>query len=343
MIIYVAFIFLLILFPSKFRLRGINNIYLSIENCNAIKGIFILLIFASHFAIIYGRPYIHVLDTSYWRIRIALDQCVVVCYLFYSGYGIMASVSAKGMAYIRQFPRNRILQTLFIYDCSQALFLIFGIWCGYQYNIRQFIESFLAWKSFGNDNWYIFVIIGLYTISWFVFRNERANKASAMKITIGTLMFMLLLICAQKDSYWYNTMLCYPLGMWYYIYREKIEVVLKRDRYYFLTLGFIIIFYIIAHKFWKQSLAIYILTTWLFVLIIIFFTMKFEVKNRFLVYCGAHLQGLFLLHRLPMKFFKEFSIYTNNRYAWFILSVLLTFLLEFLFNQLILCATNRER
>lgn len=343
MIIFVAFIILLMLFPSKLHLKGINPSYLSKENCNGIKGIFILLIFISHFSIIYGQPYTHALDTSYWWIRTALDQCVVVCYLFYSGYGVMASVSTKGVEYIKAFPQKRILQTLFIYDCSQVLFLVFWIWRGYKYSIKQFVESFLAWESFGNDNWYIFVIIGLYVISYFALRNGKANRAGATKIAIGTVIFMLFLICAKKGSYWYNTMLCYPLGVWYYIYREKIETILRKNKFYFLVLLLMAIFYTVAHKFWKQNLAIYVLTTWLFVSIVLLVTMKYELKNRFLVYCGAHLQGLFLLHRLPMRIFKELSICTNNRYVWIILSVIITFLLEFLFHQVIVCATNRER
>ena len=86
MLIYLFFVGALVLMQSKWQLRGINDQYLIKENCNAIKGIFILLILASHFANTYGKNYTSFLDTSYWSIRIALGQCVVAPFLFFSGY-----------------------------------------------------------------------------------------------------------------------------------------------------------------------------------------------------------------------------------------------------------------
>lgn len=338
MVIYLVLIGLLILIPSKLQLRGINNMYLSKESCNAVKGVFILLIFASHFANTYGRGYTNALDITYWKIRMALGQCVVAHFLFYSGYGVMFSAAKKGKNYIKEFPRKRILQTLLIYDCSQLIFLIFQLWCGNHYDIKQFVLSFLAWSSFGNDNWYIFVIIGLYIISWLALKNGQVDKAGALKITVGALTFMLFLICAQQGAaYWYNTMLCYALGAWYFVCQDVIEKVLQKDIFYFLCVGAITALYLLTHKFWNQNLALYVLTILLFTLIVVFATMKFQIKNRFLIYCGEHLQGLFLLHRLPMRFFGRYSFFTDNLYIFFALSVITTFLLEFGFNRLIQC------
>lgn len=337
MVIYLVLIGLLILIPSKLQLRGINNTYLSKESCNAVKGVFILLIFASHFANKYGSGYTNVLDVTYWKIRMALGQCVVAHFLFYSGYGVMLSAARKGKNYIKEFPRKRILHTLLIYDCSQILFLVFQLWRGRQYDLKQFISAFLAWTSFGNDNWYIFVIIGLYIISWLVLKNGRPNKAGAMKITIGALAFMLFLICAGKGRYWYNSLLCYALGAWYFVYQEKIEEILKKDISYFLCLGILTLLYVLAHKFWDQNLFLFLSVLCLFALIVVLITMKFQIKNRFLVYCGEHVSGLFLLHRLPMNFLGDIPFFRNNLYIFFVSMVILTFLLEFIFSWLLRC------
>lgn len=338
MVIYLVLIGLLILFPSKLQLHGINDTYLSKESCNTVKGVFILLIFASHFANSYGRGYTNIFDTTYWEFRMALGQGVVAHFLFYSGYGVMLSTAKKGKNYIKEFPRKRILKTLLVYDCSQLIFLIFQLWAGNHYDIKQFVLSFLAWSSFGNDNWYVFVIIGLYSISWLVLKNERTDKVGAFKITVGTLAFTLFLICAKPGAtYWYNTTLCYALGAWYFVYQSDIEKVLKKDIFYFLCVGAITALYLLAHKFWYKNLAVYMLTMLLFTLVIVFATMKFQIKNRFLAYCGNHLQGLFLLHRLPMRFLERYSFFTDNLYVFFASSVVMTFILEFGFNRLVIC------
>lgn len=337
MILYILSICVLALIPSKLKLRGINDTYLSKESCNAVKGIFILLILASHFANTYGKGYTNILDTSYLRIRMALGQCVVAHFLFYSGYGVMCSVAQKGADYIKNFPKKRILHTLLVYDCSQILFLIFQLWRGKSYGLKRFVLAFLAWDSFGNDNWYIFVILGLYTISWLALKNGRPNRAAAMKVTIGILGFMLFLICAGKERFWYNSMLCYALGTWYFVYQSKIEAFLKKDTNYFFVTALVILFYVVAHNFWNLNLVMYVLTVLLFAIGIVFATMKFQIKNRFLIYCGNHLQGLFLLHRLPMMLLGSYSFFRSNLYIFFVTMVALTFLLEAMFDRLFQC------
>lgn len=335
MILYVLLIFLLILIPSRLQLRGINDAYLSKDSCNAIKGIFILLIFASHFVNTYGKGFSGSLNTSYQWFKEALGQCVVAHFLFYSGYGVMYSAAKKGAAYLKDFPRKRILHTLLVYDCAQILFLIFRLWRGKTYNIKQFVSGFLAWTSFGSDCWYIFVILGLYLISWLALQRERPSRAAAVKITVATLGFMLFLICAKKGKFWYNTALCYPLGVWFFVYQEKIEAFLKKDSHYYAAAALVAVLYVAAHKFWHVNLAMYNLTALLFALVVVLATMKFQVKNPILRYCGAHLQGLFLLHRLPMLFLSEYPFFQNNLYLFFGAAVALTFLLEFAFYRLL--------
>ena len=54
MIVYVGLILLLALYGAKFRANGIFTGYLSPKSSSAIKGIFILLIFVSHFSYYVG-------------------------------------------------------------------------------------------------------------------------------------------------------------------------------------------------------------------------------------------------------------------------------------------------
>lgn len=133
--------------------------------------------------------YTEPLDTLYWRVRVFLGQGVVTCFLFYSGYGIATAIKKRGDDYVRAMPRRRILPTLFVYDCSQIIFLMVQLSLGKSYSAKDYVLSFLSIKSFGNDNWYIFVILGLYLITWLVLRGRELNKVTAARVSVCALAF----------------------------------------------------------------------------------------------------------------------------------------------------------
>lgn len=72
----------------------------------------------------------------------------------------------------------------------------------------------------------------------------------------------------------------------------------------------------------------------LFALCIVLFTMKFKVNSPILRYCGRHLQGLFLLHRVPFILLSSYFPKSGSGiYAYFALSIVITFLLEAVFSK----------
>ncbi len=338
MILYVAVILLLLLAGGRPRIRGLHEGYLSKETTDAVRGVFILLIFASHF-IQYLPQLTTPLDAAYMRFCIAMSQGVVTCFLFYSGYGVALSADKKGEAYVRDIPRRRILSTLLTYDCAVLLYMLLQLYRGSHYSATYFLASLVAWQSVGNSNWYIFAILCCYAVTWLVLRGRPGggmDKGAALAVTTGCVAVMLFLTCAGKISCWYDTILCYPLGMWYYLYKDRIDRAMKRDVCYYPVLLATLLAYALAHKFWESHLAVYMLTMLLFALCVVFLTMKFEPRNRFLIYCGRHLTGLYLLQRIPMialqKYFDTGSE-SPERYLYFALSVALTFLLEAVFSR----------
>lgn len=333
MILYVAVIALLALQGMKLRLRSFNEDYLSKDSANAVRGIFILLIFASHFTT-YVSPFTAPMDVAYWRIRVFLGQAVVTAFLFYSGYGVALSVQKGGDAYVRAMPRKRILPTLLIYDCSQIIFLLVQMCRGKSYGGMDFLLSFLAWRSFGNDNWYIFVILGLYVITWLVFRGGELNEVTVARLSVCALVFLLFLRCAGQGRWWYDTLLCYPLGMWFSLYKDRIDRFLSRGVHYWPVALAVGVSFFAAHKVWKCSSFLYILTMLLFVLCVVLFTMKVQLKSPVLIYCGRHLQGLFLLHRIPFILLKDhFSPSGFGIYIYFTVSIAAAFFLDVIFSK----------
>lgn len=338
MILYVGMIFALLLAGGRPRIRGLHEGYLSKESTDAVRGVFILLIFASHFAQ-YIDPLTLPMDLAYGRIRTALGQAVVTCFLFYSGYGVALSADKKGQDYVRDIPRRRILSTLLTYDCAVLLYMVLQLCRGNHYPVTRFLAALASWQGVGNSDWYIFSILCCYAVTWLVLRwrpGGGVDKGAALAVTTGCAAVMLFLICAGKDSYWYNTILCYPLGMWYYLYKDRVDRAMRRDVCYYPVLLVTLLAYALAHKFWRCHLSVYMLTMLLFALSVVFLTMKFEPRNRFLIYCGRHLTGLYLLQRIPMivlqKYF-DIGSESPERYLYFALCVALTFPLEAAFSR----------
>ena len=335
MILYVAAVVLLGQQGLKLRLRSFNRDYLSKDGTDAVRGIFILLIFAAHF-----NGYVDLtaapMDAAYHRIWTAMGQMVVTCPLFYSGYGVALSAATKGDSYVRAMPGKRILPTLLIYDLSALLYLLLQLWRGKSYDLKQFVLTMFAWSSFGNSNWYLFAILGCYLISWLALRGKKLNGVTVSRITLGVMAFLLAMRCAGRDPWWYNTLLCYPMGMYFFLYKDKIDQVMAKNRYYWPILLVTMAGCRAAHKFWVPSSGpVYMLTMLLFTLCVVFATMKVELCSPVLKYCGRHLQGLYLIHRIPFIFLGDYLPWRTGPgiYVYFVLSLVGIFVLEFLFSK----------
>lgn len=245
MILFYFLLFLLVIARLRFSRQGFYADYLSFDTTNAIKGIFIVFVFIRHVT-----PYIlnsgytfddSILSQFFLLIDASVGQLIVAMFLFYSGYGIMESIRRKGMDYVQSIPRKRILTTLINFDIAVALFAIVSLFVPSEYTIKQYLLSFTGWEAVGNSNWYIFVIMLCYLLAFICFRirivkrdmymHTYAAKAIMCMILLGISVIVLSYV---KPFWWYDTMLCFGVGILYSVWRERIEVILKR--YYWLIL-----------------------------------------------------------------------------------------------------------
>ena len=109
-----------------------------------------------------------------------------------------------------------------IFPNSQILpFFILSLIVGNKYRLIDYLLAPTGWTSLGNSNWFIFVILALYAITAIAFwvKEKLLRSDSVLLIPVLT---SLLSVClwialyvAGKDAYWYNTLLCYGLGMYF--------------------------------------------------------------------------------------------------------------------------------
>ena len=234
-IILVLLIFI-ILYKSKFIKQGINEEYISIKTTKIINGIFVIFIFLSH-----SFQYINYSDSWIDRYGIFvisnIGQLMVTTFLFFSGYGIYESIKNKKEDYIDSIPKKRILNTLIKFDIAVLIFCIVSYILNIRYNIKTILLSFLGLESVGNSNWYIFVILVLYLITYLVFKLLRVKNVIKIGVVTACTLLYMFIMANFKETWWYNTALCYPLGMWFSLYKSKIEEKLKmNEKYYYLAL-----------------------------------------------------------------------------------------------------------
>ena len=301
-----------------------KNAYLSKEETTNIKGIFTIMILMSHF-----RDYTNLDSGSiYVKILSLFGQLMVTMFLFYSGYGIMESLTKK-KNYMKSFFCHRFLKTLIHFDLAVIIYIIVSLIMGNNYRISSYLLSFIGWTSVGNSNWFMFVILGLYLITYISNITFSKNKLVGL-ISTTLLSFTLIgFLYFFKEGWWYNIILCYPCGMWYSYFKEKIENIVL-EKYKYVSLILITIIFIFLYKF-SHNVIIYELLACIFCLLVINFTYIFHLGNKILSFLGLYSFEIYILQRIP---YNVLSKVFNNNLIFFVISLVCTIIISIMFKYL---------
>ena len=307
---------------------------LSKEQTTAINGVFVLLVFLSH-----ASTYVELsgpLDAAYLTMKGYLRQMIVATFLFYSGYGMLESIKSKGMDYVKSIPGKRFAKVLLHMEIAVLLFLLTDFAIGKSYGLKTTLLSFTFWTSIGNSNWYIFIILCLYLIVFFSFLVCRGNLYAGTFLTAAlSLVFAYMMMRAGKDTWWYNTVVLYPLGMFWSLFRPQIEkIVTKNDIHWFLCVGVLLASYYLCYLRRDTRIRWYYLWGVLFMALLVLLTMKLKIGNDILHWFGSHVFSIYILQRIPMMVFQALGM-ANHRYQFITLSFLATLILAVLFDALL--------
>lgn len=263
--------------------------YLERPQCDTIKGFFILLVFFSHFMQ-------YVAKSGGPIFSLGIGQLVVACFLFYSGYGVMEQIKKWGDSYVRAIPKRRILSTLINFDVAVLVFLFAGFVLGHQLTVKQVLCSFIAWDSVGNSNWYIFVILLCYLFTYIVAlcRKRFVGGTILLLSVIG----VYILSCV-KESWWYDTMLCFPAGVAYSEYKSRIETLCERYYPYVLCGATAILGILFVRCPFARGLGANVMAI-IFAIVIVLITMRVRIRSGVLQWCGQRLFPIYIFQRLPM-------------------------------------------
>ena len=302
-----AFWFLLVLasllFGAHTKIEGIYVDYLGKDQTNSVKGFFILIVILIHSLKIInecGYPFNGMVEHFTLQFLKRMGQLIVVMFFFYSGYGVTTSLLHKGDSYLHSFLKKRYLSTLLNFDIAVCVYL-FCTWAlGNSLGLKDIALSFIGWKDIGNDCWFIFIILFCYLSFYLSFNCFRLSYIHSALFLFILIFVGMLVLHDIKPRHWYNTMLVFSSGVFFAIYKGKIESVI--ESHYPLVFITLLCLFLILHfgRFSPMRGLTYNLKSIVFSLLVVTTTMKVHFGNRWLSWCGTHLFPMYLYQRLPM-------------------------------------------
>ncbi len=290
---------LLILSCVGLRRTDNHDMCLKKDYTDVIKGIFIIIVIYSHmvsYMTTAGVEFSPILDVPSNRLIYRMGQLMVVMFLFYSGYGVMESISIKGAPYVKAIPVKRVLSTLINYVIAVGVFLVMNKLLGIHYTIKQYLLSLVAWESVGQSNWYIFAILCCY-VSTFISFTLFTKREHAFCFNAFLLLIYIIVLYKFKDGWWYNTIPAYLAGMVVSMNKRYIFHIL--DHFYIssiivLTCSFVLCFH------FRYIVLVHLIMSVVFAFLVYVLTDRFVIESRILRWCGKKLFLLYIYQRLPM-------------------------------------------
>lgn len=235
-----------------------------------------------------------------------VGQWIVAMFLFYSGYGVMESIKRKGHDYIQSLPRKRILQVLVNFDIAVLIFIVVDLILRKPLTINQCLLSLTGWESVGNSNWYIFIIMLMYLITYIAFYKGGGKYQQSLLAAVAFTFVFSIILSYFKPDYWFNTMFCYTAGSCFSVYKEKIEAFAKS--YYWQVLIITIISLLIIDRIpYHVKGLVYNTFSVFFCCLVVLLTMKFKINSPILLWCGKNLFPLYIYQRISMMVFSSIN------------------------------------
>lgn len=292
----------------KFHRKDFNEDFLSRTGTACVNGIFVLIIFYSHLL-----EYIDITESTggiMLAVRNFLGQLMVATFLLYSGYGVYEQIR-KNPNYVNSIPRKRVGKVWVRLVFAVCLFAVVQALIGNEFGKRQFLKSLIAWDDLGNNNWYIFAILVLYLVTYGAFTVAGKNhKLSIALVFIGTL-FYVLFTANHKREWWYNTVMCYPVGMLVAYYKPHITERLFQNKRYIIALVSVFLAFLIVNEYEFYDWEVNLLSI-LFALLVLLVTMKIELRSPVLKWFGNNVFWMYELQRIPMIVLQKIGYAQSN-------------------------------
>ena len=164
-------------------------------------------------------------------------------------------------------------------------------------------------------------MIVLYLVTWLVFgifgiKNDRAAVAV---VALMTFILIAGLYFVGKEDYWFNTALCFPAGMIWSLYKDRIDKALKRRAVYWTSLVAAFALFVGLYLL-RRFTAAYLLCAVIFCVVVVLITVKISFGSPVLKWMGDHLFEIYIIQRFPMILLIKLGIdepFTSRLCLWY--------------------------
>lgn len=324
MAIWFLVILAVTLFGVRGRRQGFYDDFLSIEQCQAINGVAIMVVLARHAGHLGLMPCGYAMDgwgdSLYFLISNPLQQLLVVTFLFFSGYGVMEQFTRKGEAYLDGFAKKRLFPVWANFAVAVAGYVAVHLAFQTGQPTWKLLMAFTSFEAIGNPNWYIFCILWCYAGAGLAFLAVRylhldARKAWLVSLLASVVYFVWLHSLEQNRFWWTDTVLSFPFGMFVSVHREKMVAFAKRHYGACLAVSLILFaalicidqdIYNVRGTAWKTASRARLcvccirhnVLSCVTMVAIMLATMKVKIGNSALVWLGRHVFPIYIYHLL---------------------------------------------
>lgn len=330
MFIYVIMLILLCLYGIKFSFKNGFEDYMSPKKSGSIKGFFVLMVLLSH-----ARKFVDIdsspINAPFKEFISFFGQLMVVMFLFYSGYGIMLGLKNKE-GYAESILTKRFPKVLIHFDIAVIIYYVLSIFLGKDYSVKRLLLSLFGLDNVGNEVWFIFVTLVLYllTFSVFVIFKKKVIFGTVLMSCLSFFLIFIMIRWKGDDHWWYDTIMCYPLGMWFALAKPHIDKLMLNDfnKWFSFTASAGILFLFMSNIMdnYGRRMRYFIPAALFLALFIALASMRISINNKILSWFGNHVFSIYILHYIPMRILTYFDM-NNNAFLFTAASLAVTIIL----------------
>ena len=260
--------------------------YFSVDQTRSIKGVCAVFILLSHVCT-------YLADTFHALFLFKYAGAIMVAGFFLvSGYGLQYGVMNKEN-YLKGFFSKKMLSLAVPYYIINFFYIVTN---------HMDIKTILA-SLFGYYLWFMMAIAIFYT-GFFLCNKLFGKKWSCVAMTVFVLCYIVVMNRLHFGFWWYNSCLAFAAGIWICQMKDSFTAFFKKH-WGIKTLILIAVFAIsyawychYNHQETLLMLVVSLINTTTFAVLIPVFSIKVQLKNPILYFCGGLSLELYLTHAL---------------------------------------------
>ena len=306
----------IVLLMMGFGIKLSKTEYMDKRNTDVIKGLCIVIIMFLHFSQRLTQR------NAITELLIYSGGCTVGFFFFMTGYGF----SVKHQV---DYTIDELIKKVAMILKSLVLPLFFCLIIDGQFTVLGCLKNYLTLTMPPYSMWYLKVYIAIIFVLFATSHITSFNRR-LLFIVLTCLVYMTIMIYRNYPDFWYNSVLCMPLGIWLGKYKDEIRTTI--DRVAFLT-PILIIGWGFSYLHIKDSIVFDVLSPLLFCLCWTWVTSHVSFESKILTIAGEHTLALYLWHLVFLRVVVNKSIGDYCIEIYYIIWLLLTIVVSILLYE----------